>query len=131
MNKFHKVFCDNVERIRKEKGLSQKELADRTGIGQTRLSRIENGKVEPGLITLDTLAKGLEVSATELLIDTDEKDKSLLNLLIQLQSVSETDQKLISLLLESFLEKTRLEKLQNKKLNSRLEELEKIREESR
>jgi len=131
MDEFHKVFCNNVERIRKEKGLSQKELADRMGIGQTRLSRIENGKVEPGLLTLDSLARGLDISPVELIIDPTGKDKGLIETLGQVRSVSEADQKLILLLLENFLEKNRLEKLHNIKLKSRLDELKNIREENR
>lgn len=131
MDEFHKIFCSNVERIRKEKGLSQKELADRMGIGQTRLSRIENGKVEPGLLTVNLLARGLEVSPVELLIDPIGKDKGLIETLGQIRSISDADQKLISLLIENFLEKNRLEKLHNIKLKSRLDELENIREKNR
>jgi DNA-binding XRE family transcriptional regulator len=44
---------------RNETGLTQKELSNRTGIGQAILSRIENGNANPSLRTLERIAKGL------------------------------------------------------------------------
>ena len=45
--------------VRKEKHLSQKELAKITGINQADISRIENGNANPSLRTLQRLATGL------------------------------------------------------------------------
>lgn len=44
---------------RKEKGLTQKELSELTGIAQADLSKIENGNANPSLKTLKRLAEGL------------------------------------------------------------------------
>ena len=44
---------------RKEKGLTQKELSELTGIAQADLSKIENGNANPCLKTLKRLAEGL------------------------------------------------------------------------
>lgn len=46
-------------RARREAGLTQKELAERTGIQQSNISRIENGNGNPSLSTLNKLAQGL------------------------------------------------------------------------
>ena len=41
---------------RKENGLTQKELAARTGITQADISRLENGEANPSLKTIKRLA---------------------------------------------------------------------------
>ena len=40
-------------------GLTQKQLAERTGIAQADISRLENGNANPSLKTLQRLAKGM------------------------------------------------------------------------
>ena len=42
-----------------EEGLTQKELAERSGIRQSNISRIENGNCSPTVATLEAIAKGL------------------------------------------------------------------------
>jgi transcriptional regulator with XRE-family HTH domain len=49
--------------------LSQSELEDLSGIPKARLSRYENGHVEPSLQTLNRLARALNVSEASLLGD--------------------------------------------------------------
>ena len=44
---------------RKAAGLTQKELADRTGIAQADISKLENGNANPSLKTLQRLAQGM------------------------------------------------------------------------
>ena len=44
---------------RKASGLTQKELADRTGIAQADISKLENGNGNPSLKTLQRLAQGM------------------------------------------------------------------------
>lgn len=46
-------------RARREAGLTQKELAEKTGIQQANLSRIENGNGNPSVMTLNRIAQGL------------------------------------------------------------------------
>lgn len=46
-------------RARQEAGLSQTELAARSGTAQAVISRIERGAVSPSLDTLSRIAKGL------------------------------------------------------------------------
>ncbi|MBR5162394.1 MAG: helix-turn-helix transcriptional regulator [Schwartzia sp.] len=47
---------------RKESGLTQKQLADKTGITQADISRLENGSANPSLRTLQRLAAGMGMS---------------------------------------------------------------------
>jgi len=44
---------------RRETGLTQQELAKRTGITQADISKIENGNANPSLKTLQRLAAGM------------------------------------------------------------------------
>jgi transcriptional regulator with XRE-family HTH domain len=61
-----------VKEIRKARGLSQEELADRTGRSVDAISLLERGKIVPGLDTLDALSKGLGIPLRDLL-DFDSK----------------------------------------------------------
>ena len=44
---------------RKASGLTQKELAEKTGIAQGDISKLENGSANPSLKTLQRLAAGM------------------------------------------------------------------------
>ncbi len=44
---------------RKSKGMTQKQLADATGINQADISRLERGNANPSLRTLQRLAAGM------------------------------------------------------------------------
>lgn len=44
---------------RERQGITQKELADRTGIAQADISKLENGNANPSIRTLKRLASGL------------------------------------------------------------------------
>lgn len=62
-------FGDFFRRLRRAKGFkSQKELANKSGISQTTISRIEDGSQIPKPETISALAKTLEVPAHDLLV---------------------------------------------------------------
>lgn len=65
MTKTVKLIIANIQRLRELKGFSQKEVAAAMGIPQGQYSRMENGKVEPSVSTLEKLAIALDVSITE------------------------------------------------------------------
>lgn len=56
-----------IHALRRERGLSQAELAALTSLRQPNLSRIENGLVMPRRATLEKLALALGVATTDLL----------------------------------------------------------------
>ena len=56
-----------IRSLRKEKGYSQEELADRCGIHRTYLGQIERGIGNPSLALIISIATQLENSAAELL----------------------------------------------------------------
>jgi transcriptional regulator with XRE-family HTH domain len=56
---------ESVRRMRREKGLSQQELAELAGVGQDSISAIETGKHEPHPRTLRKLAMALDVEVAD------------------------------------------------------------------
>lgn len=67
MKEESKKLGDNLKKIRVSKNIAQTELAETLGIDKSFLSNIENGKTNPTLSTITSLAKALGVSANELL----------------------------------------------------------------
>ena len=64
-----KHFGQRLREARVAAGLSQSELEDISGIPKARLSRYENGHVEPSIQTLARLSRALNVSEAVLLGD--------------------------------------------------------------
>jgi transcriptional regulator with XRE-family HTH domain len=64
-----KHFGQRLREARVAAGLSQSELEDISGIPKARLSRYENGHVEPSIQTLARLSAALNVSEASLLGD--------------------------------------------------------------
>lgn len=60
-------FGAAVRKLRKARGLSQEELADRAGLAVPYLSRLENGKNNPSLAILADLSLALDVPLAQLL----------------------------------------------------------------
>jgi transcriptional regulator with XRE-family HTH domain len=68
---------DKIKINRKNKGLSQKQLAEIVGINTSHLSRLENGRYKPSIEVLKKLAAALQVSADYLLSSTDEEAEEI------------------------------------------------------
>lgn len=63
----------NFARLRHEKGLTQEQVAERSGLSQQYLSDLERGRRNPTIITLYELALALGVSHVALVEpDKDE-----------------------------------------------------------
>ena len=67
----------NVRRARIAAGLSQEELAARSGFGQQYLSGLESGKRNPTIVTIYELSQALGVSHVQLLNPDGEEDAPL------------------------------------------------------
>jgi len=61
-----KLVGDNVCRIRKEKGLTQEQLSELSGLSQQYISDLERGKRNPTIVTIYELAMALKVGHLEL-----------------------------------------------------------------
>jgi transcriptional regulator with XRE-family HTH domain len=60
-------FGQNVRRMRIEAGLPQAVLAERAGLPQSRLSRIERSGANVTLLTVHRLAQALDVRPPDLI----------------------------------------------------------------
>jgi transcriptional regulator with XRE-family HTH domain len=66
-------FSERLAALRKERGLTQKALAEQIGVHITQIQRYENGSIRPTLDVLRRLAVALSVSADLLLFDQTER----------------------------------------------------------
>ena len=57
----------NVRRLRKSQGLTQMGLAERAGLCQSWISRLERRAENPSIATLKRLATGLQVEVRDLI----------------------------------------------------------------
>jgi transcriptional regulator with XRE-family HTH domain len=57
----------NLRRARERAGLTQEEVAERSGVHATEVSRMEANKRDPRVSTLKRLAEAVEVSPGDLL----------------------------------------------------------------
>jgi transcriptional regulator with XRE-family HTH domain len=55
-----------IQKIRIEKSISQQDLAARCNFEKSNMSRLEAGRANATLSTLETVSKALEVDITEL-----------------------------------------------------------------
>lgn len=67
-----KLVGRNLARLRREKGLTQEQVAERSGFSQQYLSGLERGRRNPTVVTLYELAQALGVSHTELVKPDEE-----------------------------------------------------------
>jgi transcriptional regulator with XRE-family HTH domain len=62
---------------REEAGLSQRELAERAGVSQSEIARIESGNREPSIPTLQRILAGAGLELRFRLAPVDEHDQLL------------------------------------------------------
>jgi transcriptional regulator with XRE-family HTH domain len=60
-------FAANVRRLRAKRNLSQKALAERSGVSVSYVSMLERGQRSPPLETIEKLARALGVPPATLL----------------------------------------------------------------
>ncbi|QMU65461.1 MAG: helix-turn-helix domain-containing protein [Flavobacteriaceae bacterium] len=121
------LLLASIKRIRKEKGLTQKDVAEGCGMLVPTYSRLERGGSNPSLASIVRIAAALGVAVVELFQSSDIKDRSLAQKLEMINSLSETDRGIVEILIDTVLEKSRLEQLQDVKMKKRLAELERVR----
>ena len=83
-----------IKEIRKEKGITAKELAEYVNVAESTMSLYENGKREPDFRTLINIAKYLEVSIDEIFGSPTQKEssnKNRIKCLRKLRNLSQTD----------------------------------------
>ena len=81
MEEFRKCFGENLKNLRKNKGLTQSELAESIGLETHNLNRIENGKSFPQVKTLINIINYFNILPYELFTNKNDKITSIVGLL--------------------------------------------------
>ncbi|QMU63589.1 MAG: helix-turn-helix domain-containing protein [Flavobacteriaceae bacterium] len=123
MEATHLFLLQNIKRIRKEKGLTQQDVADGAEMLVPTYSRLERGGTNPNLSSIVRIADALGVSVIELFQSSDIKDRSVAQKVEMINELSEYNKNVINIMLDTVIEKDRVEQLQNVKMKNRLAEL--------
>ena len=59
-------IAEKLKKIRKERGITQNQLAEKAGLATITIQNYEGGKYEPKYETVEKLAKALEISISDL-----------------------------------------------------------------
>jgi transcriptional regulator with XRE-family HTH domain len=112
------TFSEKVTKFRKNKNLTQKEMAKKIGVGITQMVRYEKGVSSPTLEIIKNIAKTLEISTDELVFEEGEGiannkilDKELLKQFEIVSNLNERDKEAVKILLESVIIKNRIEEI--------------------
>jgi transcriptional regulator with XRE-family HTH domain len=120
------TFSKNLKYYRKKKGLSQYDLADKSGISQRMIAHYEKHSSKPPLSKVEILAITLGIKTSDLIndpdikfeeIDTNDFDMRSLKKLKDILSLSQNDRASVYRLINTLLRKNQLEaKEKNKSL---------------
>jgi|JYMV01.1.fsa_nt_gi transcriptional regulator with XRE-family HTH domain len=115
---YQSEFGDRLKKLRRQKNLSQQEVADKIGMHFTNISRYERGLARPNSETLKKLAEILSVSSGYLIEGTLEdgvqahfEDRELLLQFQQVQELPDEDKATVKKLLDAFLFQKKVQNL--------------------
>ncbi|RMG91795.1 MAG: helix-turn-helix domain-containing protein [Zetaproteobacteria bacterium] len=63
---------ERIKRLREQQGLSQRALAEASGISAAALSQLESGQTSPSVATLEKLADGLGIAVAAFFLEPGE-----------------------------------------------------------
>lgn len=74
-NKIKNQVLESYISLRKKKGITQQEVADRTGMRRTNIVRIETGKSVPTIEVLVKLAEALDMNLEVRMVERELSDE--------------------------------------------------------
>lgn len=108
-------LAENIKKIRKKKGWSQKELGEMIGSHLSHINRIETGKQNPSLEVLIKLADALEVSIDGLVRGSEEdfkeikiEDKNMAERIKLLNTMDPEDRQAVIRVIDAMLTKKKI-----------------------
>ncbi len=111
-------FSNRMQSLRKQKGLSQKQLADKVGVHFTQVSRYERGDFKPSTDALTKLAKALDTSVDFLMNGTSNEiakeaglDKEIISRFKIIQAFDTMGKKTALYLLDAIIAKSQLDNM--------------------
>lgn len=127
MSSIQELFSENLKAFRKEKKLSQQDVAEKSDMLASTFNRIENMKVAPSIDTVERIANAMNLDFTDLFQSREISDRSIVKKLEMINNLSEYNKSVIEILLDSIIEKDKLEKQKEVKMKKRLDELDRVR----
>lgn len=106
MFKSAKSFINNVEKALADRGWSQRDLAERSGIAAPTISKYLSGKMEPSLSAVDAMAEALKVTPA-MLLSEEGVPPVLKELDSATESIRELREKMHELFANAFSEKAK------------------------
>ena len=111
-------FAEKLAKLRKDRGFTQQELAQRAGVGIAQMRRYEKGSSSPTLEVIKNIAKTLAVATDELIFDEGEgivpskiQDKELLEQFEQIATLTPQDKEALKTVIESMIIKNKLQQI--------------------
>ncbi len=111
-------FAERLAKLRKDKGLTQEDLAKKIGVGIAQMRRYEKGASSPTLEIIKNMAKTLGVSADDLIFDENEGvapahilDRKLLEQFEMLSRMNPHDKEAVQTIIDSMIIKNRLQEV--------------------
>lgn len=109
-------FSERLKTLRKRRGLSQQEVADRIGVHFSQVSRYERGENKPNADAMAKLAKVLDTTADFLMSGTADDvaldaglDKELISRFRQVQELPTAERRTVLSLLDAFIAKEKIQ----------------------
>lgn len=127
MTELHQLLIDNLKYYRKAKKLKQSDIAESCGILASTYSRLETGQVVPNFGTIEKLADAIGVEVVTLLQSREISDKSLVQKLEMINGMSDYNRNVAEVMIDTVIEKDKLEQDQQVKMKRRLAELERVK----
>lgn len=84
-----KAIIEKIKRIRRNKKITLKDLAKKTGLTEGYLSRIENSESAPPISTLSRIARGLAIDVSYLLLAEDMTENRNPNIVVHKRNTVE------------------------------------------
>lgn len=107
-------IAKRIKQIREAKGLTAKEVISAVDMGAAMYSRIETGKTEPSLSTLEKIAKALGVALSDFfsnedaVADVNSYDGSLMEKVKAIEALSDEEKKTVFSIVDAFVGKKKL-----------------------
>ena len=113
----------NIKKIRKDKGLQQKQVALEIGLDQSNYNKIENSKREPSVDVLNKIANLFGVTVDDILNPDKDvpkevtvEDKTTLEQVRLIQELDEEDKNVIFRMIDTMLTKKKFKDFFNKNI---------------
>ncbi|WMT42794.1 helix-turn-helix transcriptional regulator [Paenibacillus sp. D2_2] len=95
---------ENIKKFRKEKKLTQFQLAEKSSLSRSYIADVEKDRYSPSLDTLKTIAKALDITVSKLIGEHDDHSDLEKTFLVNNEVLTEDEIKVIETALKQYRE---------------------------